>query len=68
MNDDYSYLNDYKTRMADLQDIAAMDRMAADLRPQSALSRWAAQRDAQRRPRRSHGFFGLGRREARHAA
>lgn len=68
MTDDYSFLFDYKMRMADLQDIAAMDRMAAELRPQSALSRWAEQRSAQRRTRRSHGFRGLGRHQARHAA
>ena len=68
MTDDYSYLFDHKTRMAELQDIAAMDRMAADLRPQSALSRWAEQRAGERRPRRSHGLFRLGRHQARHAA
>jgi hypothetical protein len=68
MTDDYSYLFEYKMRMAELQDIAAMDRMAADLRPQSALSRWAEQRASQRSPRRSHGLGRLRRHHARHAA
>lgn len=56
MTDDYSYLYDYKMRMADLQDIAAMDRMAAELRPPSALRRWAEQRASQRRPGRRRGL------------
>lgn len=38
------YLDYAKTRQAELQDIAAMDRMAAELRPPSALQRWAQQR------------------------
>lgn len=61
MTDAYSYQFDYETRMAELTDIAAMDRMAAELRPQSALSRWAQERSTQR-SRRSRT-----RREARHA-
>ncbi|WP_375425642.1 hypothetical protein [uncultured Friedmanniella sp.] len=67
MTDDYSYLFDYKMRMADLQDIAAMDRMAADLRPQSALSRWAEQRVNLRSARRQSGWVAR-HRQARHAS
>ena len=68
MTDDYSYLFEYKTRTAELQDIAAMDRMAAELLPQSALSRWAEQRLAQRREGRRTGLGRLFRHQARHAA
>lgn len=35
---------EYRAHIADLQDIAAMDRLAAELAPPSALRRWAAQR------------------------
>lgn len=48
MNDDYSFLIEYKTRMAELQDIAAMDRLAAEMTPPSAMRRWAQQRRADR--------------------
>ncbi|HEY5820519.1 MAG TPA: hypothetical protein VIT20_00995 [Propionibacteriaceae bacterium] len=70
MNDDYSYLVEYKTRMAELQDIAAMDRLAAELAPPSALRRWVEQRRAAKdgaavRPLRVRRLHGSGR--ARHA-
>lgn len=38
------YLDYAKARQTELQDIAAMDRLAAELRPPSALQRWAQQR------------------------
>jgi hypothetical protein len=44
--DDYSYGLEYRTRTTELQDIAAMDRLAAELAPQSALRRYAASRTA----------------------
>ncbi len=47
MTDDiYSFSYGYKMRAAELQDIAAMDRLAAELAPPSALRRWARQRQA----------------------
>ena len=46
INDDYSYLSEHKMRLAELQDIAAMDRLAAELAPQARVSRWANQRRA----------------------
>lgn len=68
MTSDYEYLFDYKMRMAEAQDIAAMDRLAAELQPQSVLSRWVERRATQRglgRPRPAR----LARRsQARHAA
>jgi hypothetical protein len=42
--DEYSYGIQYRTRMAELQDIAAMDRLAAEVAPPSALRRYAEQR------------------------
>ncbi len=56
MNEDYSYRYEAKMRTAELQDIAAMDRMAAELRPPSALRRWAEQRASQRRSGRKTGL------------
>jgi hypothetical protein len=41
---DYSYDREYRTRSTELQDIAAMDRLAAELAPPSALRRYAASR------------------------
>jgi hypothetical protein len=41
---DYSFSWDYQTRSTELQDIAAMDRLAAELAPPSALRRYAASR------------------------
>ena len=38
----------FNARSADLADIAAMDRMAADLQPQSNIERWAQRQHAQR--------------------
>jgi hypothetical protein len=48
--DPYSHLYEHQTRTADLQDIAAMDRLAAELAPPSALRRWARQRRTAQRP------------------
>jgi hypothetical protein len=44
--DDYSYGLEHRTRTTELQDIAAMDRLAAELAPPSALRRYAASRKA----------------------
>jgi hypothetical protein len=41
---DYSYSWEYRTRSTELQDIAAMDRLAAEVAPASALRRYAASR------------------------
>ena len=41
---DYSYNREYRTRSTELQDIAAMDRLAAEVAPASALRRYAASR------------------------
>lgn len=48
MNDDFSFGWEYRARATELQDIAAMDRLAAQAAPASALRRYAASR-AQRR-------------------
>ena len=55
--DEYSYGIQYRTRMAELQDIAAMDRLAAQVAPPSALRRYAQQRStrADRGTNRSAG-------------
>ncbi len=42
--DDYSYGWEHRARATELQDIAAMDRLAAQLAPPSALRRYAATR------------------------
>jgi hypothetical protein len=41
---DYSYSWEYRTRSTELQDIAAMDRLAAELAPASTLRRYARSR------------------------
>jgi hypothetical protein len=41
---DYSYGWEYRTRSTELQDIAAMDRLAAELAPASTLRRYARSR------------------------
>lgn len=41
---DYLWENLYRSRSAELQDIAAMDRLAAQAAPASALRRYAASR------------------------
>jgi hypothetical protein len=38
---DYSFGKEYRARSSELQDIAAMDRLAADLAPASRLRRHA---------------------------
>jgi hypothetical protein len=43
---DYSYDREYRTRSTELQDIAAMDRLAAELAPASTLRRYARSRKA----------------------
>ena len=53
MTFDYGFGWEYRTRITELQDIAAMDRLAAELAPPSALRRYAASRAA-RRGRRPH--------------
>lgn len=60
------YLEYAKTRQSELQDIAAMDRLAAELAPPSALQRWAQQRrsgqaSAPARPGRIRRLFSTGR-------
>ena len=52
MPDQYDYLFEYKMRMADLQEIAELDRLAADLQPPSVLRRWAEKRAVERGLRR----------------
>lgn len=44
MQDDFSFGREYRARATELQDIAAMDRLAAQVRPASALRRYAATR------------------------
>ena len=51
--DDYSFGWEYKARETELQDIAAMDRLAAELAPQAALRRYAVRTLGQRD--RRHG-------------
>ena len=53
MTDDYSFGWEHRARMTELQDIAAMDRLAAEVAPPSALRRYAASR-AVRRADRGH--------------
>lgn len=60
------YLDYAKARQTELQDIAAMDRLAAELAPPSALRRWARQRrtgqtGASVRPGRIRRLLGAGR-------
>lgn len=42
MKDDFSFGWEYRARATELQDIAAMDRLAAQGAPASALRRYAA--------------------------
>ena len=44
-----SYEND--ARIADLQDLAALDRLAGEGQPASVLNRWASREHGVRRPR-----------------
>jgi hypothetical protein len=53
MTDDYSFGWEHRARATELQDIAAMDRLAAQVAPPSALRRYAASR-AVRRAGRGH--------------
>jgi hypothetical protein len=41
---DYGFGLEHRTRSTELQDIAAMDRLAAEMAPPSALHRYAAAR------------------------
>jgi hypothetical protein len=55
MTDEYSFGWEFRARATELQDIAAMDRLAAEVAPPSALRRYAASRavrraDGRRRP------------------
>ena len=45
---DYGFGWEQRARTTELQDIAAMDRLAAELAPPSALRRYAASRAARR--------------------
>lgn len=51
--DDYSLGWEYRARMTELQDIAAMDRLAREVAPASALRRYAAQRQTDRQGART---------------
>jgi len=58
MTDDFSFGWEHRARATELQDIAAMDRLAAEVAPPAALRRYAASRtvrwtDRRRRPWRS---------------
>lgn len=55
--DDYSFGWEYRSRMTELQDIAAMDRLAREVAPASALRRYAAQRRADRQGTRTAGLW-----------
>src|SRR3954464_14514167 len=57
MQDDYSFGREYRARATELQDIAAMDRLAAQAAPASALRRYAASRRNRRAERRSGGSW-----------
>ena len=59
MTDDYSFGWEYRTRMTELQDIAALDRLAAEVAPPSALRRYAAQRAVRRGRGGRHWWSGL---------
>ena len=48
MTDDYRYGWEHRARATELQDIAAMDRLAAQVAPPSALRRYAASRAVRR--------------------
>ena len=47
---DYYFDLDYRTHSAELQDIAAMDRLAAQAAPASALHRYGESHGGTRRP------------------
>jgi hypothetical protein len=59
MTDDYSFGWEYRTRMTELQDIAALDRLAAEVAPPSALRRYAASRAVRRSRGGRHWWSGL---------
>ena len=56
MNDDFSFGWEYRMRATELQDIAAMDRLAAQVAPASALRRYANSR-ADRRSRGGRSWW-----------
>nr|WP_294694641.1 hypothetical protein [uncultured Friedmanniella sp.] len=55
--DDYSLGWEHRARVAELQDIAAMDRLAREVAPAATLRRYAAQRRADRRGNRAAGLW-----------
>jgi hypothetical protein len=56
MQDDYSFGGEHRARSTELQDVAAMDRLAADAAPASELRRYAATR-RHPSPRRCGGWW-----------
>jgi hypothetical protein len=56
MQDDYSFGREHRARATELQDIAAMDRLAAEAAPAAELRRYAASRRHQSE-RRSGGWW-----------
>ena len=68
MTDDYGLGWEYRARMTELQDIAAMDRLAAQVAPPSALRRYAASRAGRRADRRRRPWWVALRHPHAHAA
>ena len=62
--DDYSFGWEHQARQTELQDIAAMDRLAAELAPSSTLRRYAVRTLGQRDRRHGAGWW---RRQLHHA-
>jgi hypothetical protein len=56
---DYIYQQNFQTRSAELQDIAAMDRLAGELAPSRQLRRYAASRGLVDRPAWSEALVAL---------
>lgn len=56
--EDVMGLNEYenRARIADLQDIAHLDRLAAEGQPSSVLNRWAARDQRSQREQRRSGL------------
>ena len=55
--DDYSLGWEHRARATELADIAAMDRLAREAAPASALRRYAAQRRIDRQGTRTAGLW-----------
>lgn len=68
MTDDYGFGWEYRARTTELQDIAAMDRLAAQVAPPSALRRYAASRAVRRAGHRRRPWWGAFRGSHAHAA